>query len=275
MSMGSFIVSDKKNKTEFDMKILEVKKLIKHFGGIKAVDEISFDVNIGEIRAIIGPNGAGKTTVFELISGFKKPLSGEIILNGKRIDKLLPYQRACLGLARTFQKSQIFGNMTVLDNLMVGQHLKLKAGFLTSGFRFPFVEKEEIFFRQKAMELIDFMGLSSRTGDMASALSYGEQRMLEIARALGNEPKILLLDEPAAGLSSAETDILISKIKDIRDNGVTVLLIEHDMSLIMQISDKVSVLNYGRKIAEGTPEEIRNNDEVIESYLGKGFKKCN
>ena len=125
------------------------------------------------------------------------------------------------------------------------------------------------------MELIDFMGLSSRTGDMASALSYGEQRMLEIARALGNEPKILLLDEPAAGLSSAETDILISKIKDIRDNGVTVLLIEHDMSLIMQISDKVSVLNYGRKIAEGTPEEIRNNDEVIESYLGKGFKKCN
>lgn len=249
--------------------ILEVKELRKEFGGLVAVNDVSFQVETGQIRAIIGPNGAGKTTIYNLISKFYACTAGQIIYKQKRIDVLPPHKMAGLGISRTFQNLQIMDNMTVLENVMVGCHCKVKHGVLSAAFRLPHFRKEEREVLEKSMEKLTFVGLESVPFRPASSLSFGEQRMLEFARALACEPDLLMLDEPASGLNIREIEKMAELIHKIRDTGVTIMLIEHDMDLVMSISDMVTVLNYGKKIAEGTPREVQNNDDVIAAYLGE------
>ena len=249
--------------------ILELKNLRKEFGGLVAVNDVSFQVQEGQIRAIIGPNGAGKTTMYNLISKFYHPTSGEIHYKQKRIDKLPPHKMAELGISRTFQSLQVMMNMTVLENVMVGCHCKAKHGIIGSALRLPRFKKEERDIFQCAMEKLSFVGLESKASRSASSLSFGEQRMVEFARALACNPQLLMLDEPASGLNIPEMEKMADLIHKIRDEGVTVMLIEHDMGLVMNISDMVTVLNYGSKIAEGTPREIQNNPDVVAAYLGE------
>jgi branched-chain amino acid transport system ATP-binding protein len=249
--------------------ILEVRNLRKEFGGLVAVNDVTFQVQEGQIRAIIGPNGAGKTTIYNLISKFYAPTAGEILYKQKRIDSLAPHKMAGMGIGRTFQNLQIMGNMTVLENVMVGCHCKARHGIICSAFRLSRFKKGEEEILQKAMEKLAFVGLESNASRPASGLSFGEQRMVEFARALACEPDLLMLDEPASGLSIREMEKVAELISRIRDEGVTVMLIEHDMGLVMDISNVVTVLNYGQKIAEGTPREVQNNEDVIAAYLGE------
>ena len=249
--------------------ILEVRTLRKEFGGLVAVNDVSFGVEEGQIRAIIGPNGAGKTTIYNLISKFYDLTAGEILYKQKRIDSLPSHKMAELGISRTFQNLQIMDNMTVLENVMVGCHCKAKHGILCSAFRLPRFKREEKDILRRSMEKLAFVGLKSKASRPASSLSFGEQRMVEFARALSCDPELLMLDEPASGLSIREMERMAELIYKIRDEGVTVMLIEHDMGLVMNISDIVTVLNYGQKIAEGTPREIQNNKDVIAAYLGE------
>jgi len=249
--------------------ILEVRDLRKEFGGLVALDNVTFKVDEGQIRAIIGPNGAGKTTLYNLISRFYAPTSGEIFYRQKRIDNLAPHRMVKLGIGRTFQNLQIMNNMTVLENVMVGCHCKAKHGILSSAFRLPRFKREEKEVLQRSMEKLSFIGLESLASRPASGLSFGEQRMLEFARALACEPDLLMLDEPASGLNIREIEKMADLIHRIRGSGVTILLIEHDMGLVMNISDMVTVLNYGQKIAEGPPREVQNNSDVISAYLGE------
>jgi branched-chain amino acid transport system ATP-binding protein len=249
--------------------ILEVKNLRKEFGGLVAVDDVSFQVQEGQIRAIIGPNGAGKTTMYNLISRFYVPTNGEIIYKQQRIDTLPPHKMAGLGINRTFQNLQVMDNMTVLENVMVGCHCRAKHGIISSAFRLPLFKREEKDIQNKAMEKLAFVGLESKASRPASGLSFGEQRTLEFARALACEPDLIMLDEPASGLSIREMEKMSDLIYKIRDEGVTIMLIEHDMGLVMNISDVVTVLNYGKKIAEGSPREVQNNEDVIAAYLGE------
>lgn len=249
--------------------ILEVRKLRKEFGGLVAVDDVSFQIQVGQIRAIIGPNGAGKTTTFNLIGGFYNPTSGEVIYGQNRIDELPTHKMAELGIGRTFQSLQIMDNMTVLENVMVGCHTRAKHGIIGSAFRSSRFKTEEKDIAQKAMEKLAFVGLESMAYRSASSLSFGEQRMVEFARALACEPALLMLDEPASGLNIPEMEKMAELIHKVKSEGVTVMLIEHDMGLVMNISDMVTVLNYGKKIAEGTPHEIQNNKDVIAAYLGE------
>lgn len=249
--------------------ILEVKNLRKEFGGLVAVNDVSFQVQKGQIRAIIGPNGAGKTTMYNLISKFHHPTSGEIHYKQRRIDRLPPHRMAELGISRTFQSLQVMINMTVLENVMVGCHCKARHGVIGSAFRLPRFRKEEDDILQCAMEKLAFVGLKSKASRSAASLSFGEQRMVEFARALACDPQLLMLDEPASGLNIPEMEKMAELIYKVRDEGVTILLIEHDMGLVMNISDMVTVLNYGSKIAEGTPREIQNNPGVVAAYLGE------
>jgi len=249
--------------------ILEVRNLRKEFGGLIAVNDVTFQVDVGQIRAIIGPNGAGKTTLYNLISRIYTPTDGEIIYKQKRIDRFPSYRIAKLGISRTFQNLQIMNNMTIIENVMIGYHSKQKHGILSSAFRIGRFRKEEKDAFRIAMEKLSFVGLESKADRLASDLSFGEQRMLEFARALASDPQLLMLDEPASGLNSREIDRMIELIYKIREQGVTIMLIEHDMELVMSISDVVTVLNYGQKIAEGTPREVQNNKEVITAYLGE------
>ena len=252
-----------------DNPILEVKELRKEFGGLVAVDDVTFQIQKGQIRAIIGPNGAGKTTTFNLISGFYDPTSGEIIYKQERIDKLPTHRMAGLGIGRTFQSIQIMDNMTVIENVMVGCHSHARHGIIDSAFRSPRFKTEEKVIFQKSMEKLTFVGLEAKAQRLASSLPFGEQRMLEFARALACEPDLLMLDEPASGLNIPEMEKMGELIHRIKDQGVTVMLIEHDMGLVMNISDMITVLNYGKKIAEGTPSEVQNNQDVIAAYLGE------
>ncbi|QXE88567.1 ABC transporter ATP-binding protein [Geomonas nitrogeniifigens] len=249
--------------------MLSLNGIGKRFGGLTALEGISFNVGKGSITGIIGPNGAGKTTLFNVATGIYPPSCGAVLLEGKDISKLPPEGRARLGLVRTFQNIELFGKMTVLENVMVGLHTRSSSGLFACSFRMPWQMSEERRIRDRAMELLDFVGIPELAVVQAGTLSFGKGRLLEIARAMALEPKILLMDEPAAGLNSSETADLADLIKRIRDLGVTVALVEHDMDLVMDICDQLVVLNLGTMLAEGTPRQIQDNPAVITAYLGE------
>jgi branched-chain amino acid transport system ATP-binding protein len=241
----------------------------KRFGGLVAVNDLSFAIDAGSIVAMIGPNGAGKSTVFNLITGIYEPSHGSIDFDGRAIRGLRPDQVTALGIARTFQNVRLFAFMSVLDNVMTGEHVRMRASLVDSLLHTPAQRREERQVRERAHELLRFVGLDRHTHAYARNLPYGHQRRLEIARALASDPKLLLLDEPAAGMNPREKDDLIALIERIRATGVTIFLIEHDMQLVMTVSERIAVLDHGEKIAEGPPEVVRNDEKVIEAYLGR------
>jgi branched-chain amino acid transport system ATP-binding protein len=249
--------------------LLSVREVSKRFGGLQAVGGVSFDVAGGSIKALIGPNGAGKTTLFNLISGFLPPDSGGILFEGTPVQGMQPFEIAALGMSRTFQHIRLFPKMTVLENVMVGRHLHGRAGFLAGMLNLPFTWSEERRIREKSLEILELLGIADSARVEATSLPYGQQRVVELGRALACEPKLLLLDEPAAGLNMRETLEMGKLIAKVRNMGITVLLVEHDMSLVMTVSDEVVVLCYGEKIAEDRPLAIQKNREVIRVYLGE------
>lgn len=251
--------------------ILEVRELRKAFGGLLAINRLNFTIKPEEIVAVIGPNGSGKTTLFNLISSFLPPTEGDILFEGESIVSLPPPHVAALGIARSFQLIQLFSNMSVVENVMVGCHLRSKAGMLATGLRLPWTRSEEKRVFDAAMGKLEIVGLKGEAFSSPLNLPLGWQKTLEIARALATEPKMLLLDEPAGGLSTSEIDQLARLITRIRAEGITILLVEHRMELVMDIADRVIVLNYGAKIGEGTPAEIQNDENVITAYLGEEF----
>jgi len=251
------------------MALLEISGLGKSFGGLRAVNDVTFSVEEGAIKAVIGPNGAGKTTLFNLITGTLPATTGTVTFNGKRIDGKRSHQIAALGMARTFQNIKLFHDMTVLENVMIGRHTRSSAGFLASMFHMPWTWKEEKSIRHKSLEILEMLGIAEHADTEATSLAFGQQRTVELARALALEPTILLLDEPAAGLNIYETAEIGRLIGRIRALDVTVLLVEHDMSLVMDVSDEIVVLSFGEKIAEDIPAAIQQNDEVVKVYLGE------
>ena len=253
------------------MALLEIANMTKTFGGLKAISDVTFSLEKGRIVSIIGPNGAGKTTFFNALTGIYLPDCGTIKFNGRSLVGLRTDQIAACGIARTFQNIRLFADMSVIENIMVGMHVHLKQSAIATLFRLESFKKEERESEQKALRLMKYVGLFNVENELAKNLPYGAQRRLEIARALAADPQLLLLDEPAAGMNPQETEDIIQLFRNIRDKmGITILLIEHDMRVVMNISEDICVMDYGVKIAQGSPAEIRNNTRVIEAYLGRG-----
>lgn len=248
--------------------MLTIKNLSKSFGGVHAVQDVSFTVKEGNIHSVIGPNGAGKTTLFNLITGVYTPTKGEILLNGENVAAMSPDALARRGMSRTFQNLQVCMNMTAIDNVMVGAHLRLNQNLFASMLRLPSVRRADAACRDEAAQLMEFVGVGRHVDDEAGQMSYGALKRLEIARALAAKPKVLLLDEPAAGLNHTETGEIEALIRKVAQSGVTVVLVEHDMKLVMNLSDHILVLDYGKKLAEGTAAEVRANPDVVAAYLG-------
>ncbi len=248
--------------------LLEVDDVTIRFGGVTALDQVSFDIKEGEILGLIGPNGAGKTTCFNVMTGVYSATSGSIRFDGTTLGKQKRFEITKLGMARTFQNIRLFKSMTALENVMVGADANSKVGLLNALFRTPLHRRTEAESEKLSRELLEFVGVAGRADELAQNLSYGDQRRLEIARAMATRPKLLCLDEPAAGFNPAEKQRLMELIRKVRDQGITVLLIEHDMRLVMGVTDRIVVLEFGRKIAEGKPDEIRDNPAVIAAYLG-------
>lgn len=250
------------------MALLEVKGLTKKFGGLAAVSEVDFQVNKGEIVSIIGPNGAGKTTIFNLLTGIYDLTSGSIYLDGKKIDGKKPQEIVKAGISRTFQNIRLFKNMRVIENVLLGMSINTNYSFWDALLRTKNYLKKEKIYQEKAIEILKSIGMEDKIHEYANNLPYGEQRKLEIARAIATGAKIILLDEPAAGMNPQESQELLSFIKNLRNNGITIIMIEHDMSVVMSISDRIYVLDYGKQIAHGLPNEIATNPKVISAYLG-------
>jgi len=253
--------------------LLKVENLTKHFGGILALDHLSFEVQEGEIYSIIGPNGAGKTTLFNCISGLYRPDEGSIVFDGHELIGLKPHRIAEMGIARTFQNIELFSNMTTMDNLMLGRHIHMRSGVWHSLFlpwRKSLTAREEVAHRARIEEIIDFLELQSARNQLVKSLPYGRQKLVELGRALALEPKLLLLDEPSAGMNTEERQDLFFWLQDIKEDlGITIVMIEHNMQMVMDVSDRILAIDFGKKLAEGPPEEVANHPDVIKAYLGE------